>query len=130
MSWYKTYLKVEVISIIALFAAWELAARLSIAPTYIFPPFSETIKALWSLVCSGELGLNYLATLSRVLIGLGLGSSLGILLGLAIAYHEMTYRAFFPIVTLLYAVPAVAWIPLFLIWIGLNEGLPIAVVFM
>lgn len=59
-----------------------------------------------------------------------MGSSIGILLGLAIAYSELAYRALYPIVTLLYAVPAVAWIPLFIIWIGLNEALPIAVVFM
>ncbi|MHC1600908.1 MAG: ABC transporter permease [Candidatus Nezhaarchaeales archaeon] len=130
MKWFGKYLKLELLSIIALFAVWEFAARLGIAPTYLFPPFSETITALYNLAITGELGLNYLATLTRVLIGLGLGSSLGVLLGLAIAYHELSYRAFYPIVTLLYAIPAVAWIPLFLIWIGLNEGLPIAVVFM
>ncbi len=130
MKWYEKYLKIEILSIIVLFALWELLARLGLAPAYLFPPFSETMKALYDLAVTGKLGLNYLATLIRVLIGLGLGASLGVLMGLAIAYHELSYRSLYPIVTLLYAIPAVAWIPLFLIWIGLNEGLPIAVVFM
>jgi len=130
MKFFEKYFRLELLSIIALFALWEFAARLGVAPTYLFPPFSETLRALYNLAVGGKLGLNYLATLTRVLIGLGLGSSLGMLLGLAIAYHELSYRAFYPIVTLLYAIPAVAWIPLFLIWIGLNEALPIAVVFM
>lgn len=130
MKFFEKYFRLELLSIIALFALWEFAARLGVAPTYLFPPFSETLRALYDLAVGGKLGLNYLATLTRVLIGLGLGSSLGMLLGLAIAYHELSYRAFYPIVTLLYAIPAVAWIPLFLIWIGLNEALPIAVVFM
>ncbi len=130
MRLYSKYLRIELISIVTFFTLWELAGQLSIAPKYLFPPFSETLRALYSLAITGELGSNYLATLTRVLIGLSLGSGLGILLGLVIAYHELSYRTFFPIITLLYAVPAVAWIPLFIIWIGLNEGLPIAVIFM
>jgi len=124
------YLKIELISLAAIFILWELIGELKIVPSYLFPSFSETLSALYSLAVSGRLGLNYFATLVRVLVGFGLGSSLGILTGLAIAYHEKSYWAFFPMVALAYAVPAVAWIPLFIIWIGLNEGLPIAVIFM
>jgi ABC-type nitrate/sulfonate/bicarbonate transport system permease component len=126
----KKYFKLEALSIVALFALWEVASRIGIAPAYLFPPFSETLKSLVGLATTGQLGLHYSITLMRVLMGLGMGSSIGILLGLAIAYSELAYRALYPIVTLLYAVPAVAWIPLFIIWIGLNEALPIAVVFM
>lgn len=126
---FERYLKIELISIILLFVIWEVAARSGFAPMYLFPPFSKTIEALYNLVATGKLSLSYITTLTRVLIGLGLGSSLGILLGLVIAYHTLSYRALYPIVTLLYTVPAVAWIPLFIIWIGLNESLPIAVIF-
>lgn len=130
MKLFEKYLKVELISLILLFVIWEIVARSGIAPTYLFPPFSKTVESLFNLAATGKLGLSYISTLTRVLIGLGLGSSLGILLGLVVAYHTLSYRAIYPIVTLLYTVPAVAWIPLFIIWIGLNEGLPIAVIFM
>jgi ABC-type nitrate/sulfonate/bicarbonate transport system permease component len=124
------YFKLEALSIVAFFALWEAASRLGVAPAYLFPPFSETLRSFVGLAMTGQLGLHYSITLLRVLIGLGMGSSVGILVGLAISYSELARRALYPIVALLYAVPAVAWIPLFIIWIGLNEALPIAVIFL
>ena len=118
------------ISILAALGAWEAVARLNIVPTQLFPPFSKVLAALAQMALSGELPRHYARTLARVVLGFGLGSTLGIGVGLATAYHRLTYGALYPLVALLYAVPAVAWIPLFMLWIGLGEGLPVAVVFM
>ena len=117
-------------SVLAALAAWELAARLAPVPTQLFPPFSGVVRALIDLTASGELPLHYVRTLARVVIGFGLGSTLGVAVGAAAAYHRLTYGAAYPLIGLLYAVPAVAWIPLFMLWVGLGEALPVTVVFM
>ncbi len=117
-------------SVLAALAAWELAARYAPVPTQLFPPFSGVVRALIELAASGELPLHYVRTLARVVIGFGLGSTLGVAVGAASAYHRLTYGGVYPLIGLLYAVPAVAWIPLFMLWVGLGEALPVAVVFM
>ncbi len=118
------------ISILAALSVWEAVARLNIVPTQLFPPFSKVLAALVQMVLSGELPRHYARTLARVVLGFGLGSTLGIAVGLATTYCRLTYGTLYPLVALLYAIPAVAWIPLFMLWIGLGEGLPVAVVFM
>ncbi|RLI29569.1 MAG: ABC transporter permease [Candidatus Hecatellales archaeon] len=120
----------KLLSIAALLAVWETAARLSPVPRQLFPPFTNVLVALWSLLLSGQLLENYLITLARTVSGFILGAGLGVLIGLALVYRKLAYETLYPVVTLLYAIPAVAWIPLFMIWVGLNEALPISVVFM
>jgi NitT/TauT family transport system permease protein len=119
-----------VVPIGILLGVWELTARLNILPGQLFiPPFSQVIREAYHLIVTGVLVNNFLSSLARVLIGFFAGSIAGLLIGVAMGWETALDRAIRPIVSLLYPIPALGWLPLLMLWIGINEVLPIAIVF-
>jgi len=116
---------------IAVFLAlWELVARLNLIPgQFSFPPFSVVMQEFYYLTASGVLGDNFLASLGRVLIGFCAGSIAGIAVGMVMGWRENFHKALHPIISLFYPIPALGWLPLLMLWIGINEALPITIIF-
>lgn len=83
----------------------------------------------YQLVSSKVLIDNLLSSLVRVLIGFSLGSICGITIGILMGWKEVVNDTLSPIIGLLYPIPALAWLPLLMIWIGIGEILPIAIIF-
>ncbi|MGC8907906.1 MAG: ABC transporter permease [Desulfomonilaceae bacterium] len=109
---------------------WEVGARLATTPDRFFiPPFSMVLTEFYHLLDKGVLGENLLASLTRVIIGLGAGSAVGVIIGVAMGWSPLMYKALNPIISLFYPIPALAWLPLLMIWIGINDLLPIAIIF-
>jgi NitT/TauT family transport system permease protein len=116
---------------IAIFlAVWEIVARLNLAPGgLLFPPFSVVVVEFYHLTVNGVLGENFLSSLSRVLIGFTTGSLAGIGMGILMGWREMVNKALNPILSLLYPIPALGWLPLLMLWLGVSEALPITIIF-
>jgi NitT/TauT family transport system permease protein len=116
---------------VAIFLAiWELVARLNLVPgQFFFPPFSVVVQEFYYLAASGVLGDNFLASLVRVLIGFCAGSIAGIAVGMVMGWMENINKALHPIISLFYPIPALGWLPLLMLWIGVNEMLPIVIIF-
>jgi NitT/TauT family transport system permease protein len=116
---------------IAVFLAlWELVARLNLVPGELsFPPFSAVVVEFYHLTASGVLGDNFLASLVRVLIGFLAGSIAGIAVGMVMGWVENLNKALHPVISLFYPIPALGWLPLLMLWIGINEMLPITIIF-
>jgi len=111
-------------------AVWELVARLNLVPGDLaFPPFSVVMLEFYHLTASGVLGDNFLTSLVRVLIGFCAGSIAGIAVGMMMGWVENLNKALHPIISLFYPIPALGWLPLLMLWIGINEMLPIAIIF-
>ncbi|MDD3678276.1 MAG: ABC transporter permease [Dehalococcoidales bacterium] len=106
---------------------WELVARINNTP--LLPPFSEVIVEFYNLIASGVLGENFLSSLTRVLIGFGAGSIVGIITGTIMGWNKIVDRALNPIFNLFFPIPTLGWIPLLMLWIGINEMLPITLIF-
>ncbi|MFC1951442.1 ABC transporter permease [Chloroflexota bacterium] len=116
---------------IAIFLAlWEIVARLNLGPGHLFfPPFSAVMQEFYYLTASGVLGENLLSSLVRVLIGFCAGSIAGIAVGMVMGWRETMNKALHPIISLLYPIPTLGWLPLLMLWIGINEMLPITLIF-
>ena len=116
---------------IAIFLAlWEIVARLNLAPgQFFFPPFSVVVQEFYFLTASGVLGDNFLSSLLRVLIGFSAGSIVGIAVGIIMGWKDIAHKALNPIISLFYPIPALGWLPILMLWIGINEMLPIAIIF-
>ena len=87
------------------------------------------MQEFYYLVTSGVLGENFLSSLVRVLIGLIVGSLTGIMVGVVMGWKETMNKALHPIISLLYPIPPLGWLPLLMLWMGINEVLPIAIIF-
>jgi len=107
--------------IMLLALAWELYAR-HLDNELLVPTFSATVEAWWSAVVSGVLPARAWASLQVLAIGFGTGVTLaGILTVLAITTRIGT--DFLETMTaMLNPLPAIALLPLALIWFGLGIG--------
>jgi NitT/TauT family transport system permease protein len=109
---------------------WEIVGRLNLFPgQFLFPPFSAVLTEFYHLTANGVLGKNFISSLTRVLIGLFTGSIAGIAVGVVMGWRDLINKALNPIISLLYPIPALGWLPLLMLWIGINEMLPITIIF-
>ncbi|RLI63264.1 MAG: ABC transporter permease [Candidatus Asgardarchaeum californiense] len=120
----------NIIPILAVIIIWETVVRLGFVPSYFLPSFSQVMCSFITLVLNGELVYSFYRSLLRVIIGLSLGVSTGVILGIAMGYNRIVENTLNPIFYLLYPIPALGWLPLLLIWIGISDLLPITLIFL
>ena len=99
----------------------EILARSGVVPARLMPPPSEVFGTLRVLLGNGllsHLGVSCV----RVLAGFGLGATLGVVLGLAVGLSSQLERALDPTLQGLRAIPSLAWVPLLLLWLGIDEA--------
>ncbi len=119
-----------ILPVVIFLTIWEVIARLNLIPGQFFlPPFSVVIQESYHLIANGVLADHLLRSLVRVLIGFFMGSIAGMIIGTLMGWNNLLNRAFSPIISLLYPIPALGWLPLLMLWIGIDEALPIAIIF-
>jgi sulfonate transport system permease protein len=100
---------------------WELAVRAGLSNGRLVPPPSVIYATFAELAKTGELQRHTLATLARMAAGFGLGVVTGTLLGALTGYSRFIFRLLDPTLQALRAIPSIAWIPLFILWLGIFE---------
>jgi len=113
---------------VGLAIGWELYVGLGYSNGRLVPPPSKVFSTILELARSGELSRHMTATLSRVFAGFGLGVVAGTLLGAISGYWGLARRLFDPTVQALRAIPSIAWVPLFILWLGIFETSKIALI--
>ena len=113
---------------VGLAAAWEIAVRAGLSDGRLVPPPSRIYLEFEDLARAGELHRHVLATLARVAVGFGLGTAAGTLLGAVAGYSSLARRLLDPTLQGLRAVPSIAWIPLFILWLGIFETSKVALI--
>ncbi|MGA7323215.1 MAG: ABC transporter permease [Rhodomicrobium sp.] len=108
--------------------AWEAAVGFGFASGRLMPPPSRIFSTLMALAQSGELWLHASATLSRVLGGFAVGAAFGTIPGALTGASELARRFFDPTLQALRAVPSIAWVPLFILWLGIFEASKLALI--
>ncbi|MFI7117226.1 ABC transporter permease [Amycolatopsis sp. NPDC049868] len=123
---------------------WTLAAASFVIPLLIWvtlnalgtikPMFLPTpvavFDALVKMIESGELFTDLWATTQRVLLGFGLAVLVSIPLGIVMGTFDAGLALFEPVIAMLRYLPASAFIPLLMIWLGLGEPSKVAVLFL
>jgi sulfonate transport system permease protein len=100
---------------------WEIAVRLGFSDGRLVPPPSRILETFIDLARSGELQRHAAATVLRVAAGFGLGVAAGTLMGALAGYSALGRRLVDPTLQALRAIPSIAWIPLFILWLGIFE---------
>ncbi len=111
--------------IAALFAIWEAAARFWVDPLYLSPP-SRVVASLGALFATRGIPEALQLTLFELAVAFALAVAIGLALGLAIGLSPLARRSFFPIVLLLYGIPQVTILPLFILAFGIGAASKIA----
>ena len=92
------------------------------------PTPSDIAVRFWELTVSGELAVNTLATLWRVVAGFVIGVVPAIAVGLLMAMFRPVRIFFDPLIAALFPIPKVALMPLLLLAFGFGDASKIALV--
>lgn len=113
---------------ILLALVWEVAAALGLVSRRLMPPPSRILQTLLELAVKGDLWQHVWITTWRVAIGFVIGTVAGTLVGAAAGYSGLTRRLVDPTLQGLRAVPSIAWVPLFILWLGIFEASKVALI--
>lgn len=111
----------SVISVLLLLATWELAARAHLTPPLFLPPFSVVAEQLWHSIMDGTLASDLSLSLARAICGLLLATITGVVLGLLMARNRLIEWLADPLVALGFPSPKIAFIPIFILWFGIES---------
>lgn len=114
-----------VYGLLILFVAWEIL-HLGIQSTVIPEPYT-VIKRFISLL-PGTLMTHMLASLVRIVGAIGLSIVGGVALGLFTGVNDKADKLISPIIYVLYPVPKIAFLPVFMILFGLGNTSKILIV--
>ena len=89
---------------------------------YQLPPPPVVLDAAVALWRRGLLQQDVIATVLRVAEGFAIGSLVAVVLGTATGLSRRTEEVFEPTLQALRAVPTLAWAPLLLLWLGIDEA--------
>jgi ABC-type nitrate/sulfonate/bicarbonate transport system permease component len=104
--------------IILIMIVWEVVVSVGLIRSVFLPPPSAVAVALFKNI--KFLSLSALATLRDVAMGYFIGTSIGLALGIIIGHYRWVNLTVSPILLLLSPIPIVTFVPLFIIWFGLN----------
>jgi sulfonate transport system permease protein len=113
---------------LGLAALWEAAVRLGLSDGRLMAPPSRIVETLAALWTTGDLALHLWATVWRVAVGFVIGVASGTALGALAGSSALTRRVLDPTLQGLRAVPSIAWVPLFILWLGIFETSKIALI--
>lgn len=116
----------QILGVGILLLIWHvLTAVLKIWPPYVMPtPFmvwQEFQFGFFGQDPDGQLGQSILGSLRRVLIGYGIAVVLGTLTGLLLSAWQPLRETVGGWLTAIQSVPSIAFVPLAILWFGLNE---------
>ena len=118
-----------VLSFLLPLAAWLVLSSSGMETARYLPTPGEVFAAGVEMARSGELWTDLWASTQRVLIGFGLAVLVSVPLGILMGSFTAVQALFEPLIAALRYLPAPALIPLFLIWLGLDEPPKIALIF-
>jgi sulfonate transport system permease protein len=106
---------------IALLALIEVLVRTNIVPDHLLPAPSEITQTLWQMGAA-RLGRHIAASTLRVLAGFGIGAALALVLGAAMGLSRRLDALLEPCFQALRSIPSLAWVPVLLLWMGIDEA--------
>ncbi len=99
---------------------WQLLVVITDAPHFILPSPWRVAQAAWR--SRAIIAENAWVTLTEVLLGLLVGTVLGALTAIQLAYSRTAERLVLPILVFTQAVPVFALAPLLTLWFGYGMG--------
>jgi ABC-type nitrate/sulfonate/bicarbonate transport system permease component len=106
-------------------AAWEIAGDTILDREFISPP-SAVIAALPRILGDPDIRHAILVSFSELVAAFAIATVAGILLGVPIGLHRFTLRSALPLVLLIYSIPQVTILPLFVLYFGIGPASKIA----
>ncbi len=109
---------------------WKFLFALKLWPQYLFPSPEQVLETLRDGFQNKSFLISIGISLRRIFFGYGLSVIFGILLGLLIGKIKILDETLGGFFVGLQTLPSICWLPLAILWFGLNESAIIFVVIM
>jgi ABC-type nitrate/sulfonate/bicarbonate transport system permease component len=111
--------------VVLLLIAWEIAARWFIDPLFISPP-SRVLLSLGTVWHTNGVPAALRLTLFELAVAFAIAVVIGLTAGLAVGLRPFARRSLMPIILLLYGLPQITILPLFILYFGIGPASKIA----
>lgn len=109
-------------------ALWQWITVRGIVKPMLLPSPAKVFTAFAVMATSGELAVHLGTSLVRVLEGFALAALLGVGLGLGLGIFPLMFEIMDGLIQLIRPIPPIAWLPLSILWFGIEEGSKIFII--
>ena len=113
-----------------LLGVWCLLSYTDMVSSAFLPSPTEVVRGLLQLFFEKQLGLAIATSTKRIVIAFLLAAAVALPLGVAMGAFEPVNRFFDPVLAPLRFMPISAFIPLLIVWFGIDESQKIAFLFL
>lgn len=122
----RTSLALGLAGVLVFLAAWQLAGTSESVPRQLFPPPTDVLRALWRLLSEQAFAHDIWASFLRIMLSFSLAALIALPLGMLMGAFAGVAALLNPLLAGFRYLPATAFIPLFLMWLGAGEEQKIA----
>jgi ABC-type nitrate/sulfonate/bicarbonate transport system permease component len=108
------------IPVLVLLAVWEIATRAGWVQLFLLPPLSEVLVHAYADTINGVIPHHIVATSITALSGFFIAAVFGVLLGALMAVSRKVRYFAEPLVSLAFPIPKISFMPIFVLWFGLD----------
>ena len=105
-----------------LLALWQTLFSLKFWPQYLFPSPGQVLETLAEGFKNGSFWIGIGVSLKRLLTGYGISVVLGMALGMVVGKSKWLDETVGGFMMGLQTLPSICWLPLAILWFGLNEA--------
>lgn len=124
-----SYTSIAVLSFAALMALWSYVSYNELVQNLFLPTPTQVWQAGLTWARNGTLWTDITGSVTRILLGFAVSTALAVPIGLFMGTFKHVEAAIEPPVDFIRYMPAVAFIPLTLIWFGTDEMQKIVILF-
>lgn len=107
---------------------WELYVQIFNVPKFVLPAPTAIVASLWNW--APVIAVHAWQTLFTTLVGFFFAVLGGLLMGVAVGWSRLLYRALYPVLIAFNSVPKVAVVPILVIWFGIGTVPAVITAFM
>lgn len=106
---------------LVILAIWHVVTTMNLIPSYQLPTPLAVVERIRQFLADGTLQSNIAITTVRVALGVAMGTIAAVVLGLVVGFYSKAEKLFDPLMQSLKSIPGLAWVPLFILWMGIGE---------
>lgn len=119
----------EIVVFVSIILIWEFSARLKLINEFLFSYPTEILKLIFNYFKTGEIYKHIGISLLETILGLVIGTFLGILIAIILWWYPFASRVLDPFLIVLNALPKTALAPILIIWAGTGiKGITVVAV--
>ena len=125
----RVYLSIAIVSFVLLIALWQMCCSFKWVNPIFLPSPVKVIQSIYNDFTSGAIWSDMYISCYRIFMGFIYATVLGVVLGILAGCYK-PFEAFIqPMVEFLRYLPVPAFVPLIMVWVGIDESAKIAVIF-